>query len=128
MTHKLIIPGRLPGLNEYVDDARSNRYQSARAKHKAQVDIGRAILSQLGAVRLTEPVRIYFLWVEENKKRDKDNVAFAKKFILDALVKAGVLRNDGWKHVDSFADSFAIDKKNPRVEVTIETIENRQEE
>ncbi len=31
--------------------------------------------------------------------------------------------NDGWKHIEYFTDSFAVDPKNPRVEVVIEDYE-----
>ena len=52
----------------------------------------------------------------------KDNIAFAKKFIQDALVKSRVLKNDGWNDIDGFSDDFRVDKKRPRVEVRIEEI------
>ena len=42
---------------------------------------------------------------------------------LDALVETGVLRNDGWSEIEGFSDDFALDPKNPRVEVTIEEYE-----
>jgi hypothetical protein len=35
----------------------------------------------------------------------------------------GVLQNDGWKHIEYFTDYFAVDPKNPRVEVVIEDYE-----
>ena len=43
--------------------------------------------------------------------------------LLDALVETGVLRNDGWSEIEGFTDNFALDPKNPRVEVTIEEME-----
>ena len=49
---------------------------------------------------------------EENKKRDLDNICFAKKFILDALVKANVLKNDTHNYVVGFTDTFQYEKKN----------------
>ncbi len=51
-------------------------------------------------------VTIHFHWTEENKRRDLDNVAFAKKFILDALVSLGKLENDNRKNVCGFTDTF----------------------
>ena len=48
----------------------------------------------------------HFIWIEENKRRDLDNICFAKKFILDALVQAGVLQDDNRKIVTNFTDSF----------------------
>ena len=60
-----------------------------------------------------------YLWVVPNKRTDRDNVAFAKKFVQDALVQCGVLKDDGWKYVVGFSDKFDVDKKNPRIEVLI---------
>ena len=52
------------------------------------------------------PIKIHFIWVEENKRRDLDNVCFAKKFILDSMVKAGKLKDDNRNCVVGFEDSF----------------------
>jgi Holliday junction resolvase RusA-like endonuclease len=60
-----------------------------------------------------------YTWYEPNRKRDKDNIAFAKKFCQDALVKSGTLANDGWAEIDGFTDTFEVDKRRPRVEVKI---------
>ena len=45
------------------------------------------------------PVTVRFTWVEGNRRRDIDNVAFAKKFVLDGLVQAGVIGNDTPQYV-----------------------------
>lgn len=121
MQNKIIIPGTLPGLNDYIDAERSNRYQAAKLKRQTEEMIIMCIWEQMPGVQISEPVHIVYHWYEHNKRRDKDNVAFAKKFIQDALVKAGVLANDGWQEIVSFEDSFGIDKDNPRVEVIIES-------
>ena len=54
----------------------------------------------------SNPIRIHFTWIEGNKKRDLDNICFAKKFILDSMVKHGKLADDNRKHVTAFTDSF----------------------
>ena len=129
MTHKcykLVIPGVLPSLNEYIRAERGNRYHAASLKKQTEDMIAACIAQQLRGVRFDGPVKITYTWYEENRKRDKDNIAFGKKFVQDALVKSGVLANDGWQEIVSFADRFGIDKDNPRVEVTIETVERRQ--
>ena len=121
--HTFTIPGRLPCLNDYIKIERGGggRYGAARAKKEIQDMIQWAIKgSALRAMKLEGPVTIHYLWIEKDRRRDKDNIAFAKKFVQDALVGAGVLENDGWRHVEGFTDSFAVDAKNPRVEVTIE--------
>lgn len=52
-----------------------------------------------------------FEWHERTKKRDADNIASAKKFILDALVKMRVLEDDSRKFVKGFSDVIVDDKE-----------------
>lgn len=109
----------LPTLNEYTLAARGNKFASSAMKKKAENFISIEASTQLGTWQAENPVFVVFHWVEKDKRRDHDNVAFAKKFILDALVKTGVLKGDGWKHVIGFIDLFSIDSKMAGVEVTI---------
>ncbi|WP_302360326.1 hypothetical protein [uncultured Megasphaera sp.] len=113
------IPGTLPSLNEYVRACRSNIHAGSKMSREAHY------LCRLGMVKLVghkiNRVYIKFCWIEKNKRRDKDNIAFAKKFILDALQEVGILRNDGWSEIIGFSDTFAIDKESPRVEVFLMT-------
>lgn len=102
------IPLRLPSLNEYIDACRTNRFKGAKMKANIEEDIG-LFIGRLP--RFEKPVTIEFLWVEENKRRDLDNVAFAKKFILDALVKYGKLKDDNRKQVTGFTDRFMYGEK-----------------
>lgn len=124
-TWKVTIPGLLPGLNEYIDAERAvkGKYKAAAMKKQAENVIGYMVKTQLRGARFVRPVIIHYRWIEPNRRRDKDNVAFAKKFIQDSLVHAGVLVNDGWNQIEGFTDDFAVDPKNPRVEVTIEIFE-----
>lgn len=99
---------KLPSLNEYINVCRTNRYKAA--KYKA--DIEQQIAGFLIKMPTYEhPIKIHFHWIEGNKKRDLDNVCFAKKFILDAMVKAGKLENDNRKHVVAFTDTFYYGKE-----------------
>ena len=58
-----------------------------------------------------ERVQIHFHWVEGSKRRDLDNVCYAKKHILDAMVKAGKLKDDNRKCVTGFIDTFEYGKE-----------------
>lgn len=120
--YKLTIPGSLPGLNEYSTLERRNRYQAAAMKRRAEHVVMAEIRRQLRGLRIKKPVSMDYLWIEKDRRRDKDNIAFAKKFVQDALVKVGVLENDGWKQIDHFSDDFAVDAKRPRVEITIREV------
>ena len=113
------IPGTLPGMNDYTEACRANYRAGAAMKSKAEERIIWAIKSaRLKPVR-GYPVTLHYTWYEKNQKRDKDNISMAQKFVQDALVKARIMPNDGWKEVEGFTHSFKVDKKNPRIEVTI---------
>lgn len=114
----MVIPGRMPGLNEYVRAERANRYMASSMKKQQTERAGVAAIEQ-GMPKFTGRVEITFTWVEENRRRDMDNVAFAKKFILDGLVRAGVIRDDTPRYVAGLSDRFAYDKQNPRIEVEV---------
>lgn len=69
--------------------------------------------------RFSGKVKLNFRWYEPNRKRDLNNICFAKKFILDALVSAGTIEADGWRCVIGFTDEFFVDAGNPRIEVDV---------
>lgn len=115
---KIIIPGTLPNLNEYITACRTNKYVAAKMKNQAEHTVT-IYAKKSKAKQFKTPVFVKFLWVEKDQRRDKDNIAFAKKFIFDGLIKAGILQGDGWRYVDGFEDKFAVDKKNPRIEIEI---------
>lgn len=120
---ELIILGRLDGLNDYTKACRTNKFAGNKMKQENEGHIIPFIRSQLKDERF-ERVSIRFNWIEPNKRRDPDNVAFAKKFILDALVKEGVIKNDTLKYIEHFEDYFYVDPNRPRVEVWITEIED----
>lgn len=76
----------------------------------------------LNMPKWTKPVKIHFHWIEGNKKRDLDNICFAKKFILDAMVKYGKLKDDNRKCVTAFTDTFEYGKAT-KVILEIEEVE-----
>ena len=51
---------------------------------------------------------LLFEW-HSSTRHDPDNVAFAKKFILDGLQAAGVLENDNRKFIGTMADEIIQD-------------------
>lgn len=100
---KVEINMKLPSLNEYVDICRTNPYKASKFKKNLEEDIGLFIWR---LPQFEKPVTIHFHWIEGNKRRDLDNICFAKKFILDALVKFGKLKDDNRKCVTAFTDTF----------------------
>lgn len=89
---------RLPGLNEYTRACRSSRYAGATMKKDAE----RAVMAYVRASHAepaSDPCAIVMVFHEPDRRRDADNVEFARKFILDGLVAAGVIAGDSPAHV-----------------------------
>lgn len=103
--YKFEIKEKLPGLNEYTKACRTNRYAGAKMKQEIETII-MYYLCGFKDRPIRKPVFITFTWIEENGKRDLDNICFAKKFILDALVKVNILENDNKSHISGFKDIF----------------------
>ena len=110
------IPIKFLSLNGYVDLCRGNKYDSAKYKKDIEILTGTYIRN---LPRFEKPVKIGFHWIEANARRDPDNIAFAKKFILDALVRSGKLKDDNRRCVTEFRDTFGYGKPT-RVILTIE--------
>lgn len=116
--YRVEIPFKLPSCNQYINECRRNKYAGAKMKKDIQEQIG-IYIKQIP--KIDKPVKINFTWVEDNKRRDLDGICFAKKFILDALVQAGVLADDNRKIVTNFTDSFEYADKS-KVIVELEEI------
>lgn len=101
------IPFKFPSLNEYIAACRSNRYMGATMKRNIQNTIS-YYLCKLPVFE--KPAYFSFIWVEGNHKRDWDNVTYAKKFILDALVGLGKLKDDRQKFVKGWSEEGAYEK------------------
>lgn len=116
-SEKIIIEGRLPGLNEIIDAAKQHysEYSDMKRIYSEIIKIGAVKQSKLKYSK----INIEILWVEPNMKRDKDNIAAGVKFILDGLVDAAVISEDGWKQVSNIKHSFDVDNNNPRIEINI---------
>ena len=99
---------KLPSLNEYIGVCRTNPYKAAKFKKDLEEQIG-VYLRTLP--RFENPIKIHFRWVESNRRRDCDNVAAGKKFILDAMVKEGRLKDDNRRCVTAFTDTFEYGKE-----------------
>lgn len=116
---KIVIRGTLPGLNDYISAERTNRYKAAAMKKQCESIVMHAVRS-LGKWRAERPVYMVYHWYEPTRRRDKDNISsFGRKVIQDALVKAKVLHNDGWRDIVGFEDKFEVDGSKPRIVVEI---------
>ena len=111
---------RMPGLNEYTLANRRNRYLGAKMKR----DTEELVMWQIvGMPHADGPVDARFDWYEPDNRRDPDNVSHAAKYLMDAMVRRGVLADDSRKHVRSIRHTFHTDSEHPRVVVTLTAVE-----
>lgn len=112
---RITIPGSLPTMNEIVKASKSHpmAYANMKKDYTALVMISASNLPKI------ERADFEITWHCKDKRKDKDNIMAGTKFLLDGLVKAGVLKNDGWKEIGNITHRFEIDKHNPRIEVEI---------
>lgn len=112
---KIVIPGELPTMNEIIEAAKTH-WTSYRVMKQENT-----LLVALIARRLPKQSRvdITITWFRKDRRTDKDNIMAGQKFVLDGLKEAGVIGNDGWKHIGRISHDFTVDKLNPRVEVEL---------
>lgn len=115
----LCIGESLPGLNEIIAAHGTARVVMGRRGKPVRIskyDVLKkrwgGLIATLCRVQRIQPVRraqFTFCWTERNKRRDPDNIAAGgRKLILDGLVTAGVLANDGWEQVAGWSDLFMV--------------------
>jgi Holliday junction resolvase RusA-like endonuclease len=116
---KINITGEVCDLNTYIKALNNNRFGGNKIKQDETNRVYQECKVQKVSPVKNYPITLIYNWYSKNERKDIDNVAFAKKFINDGLVLAGVLQDDSRKYVSGFEDNFFIDKENPRVEVEI---------
>jgi len=115
---KLEIPGRMPGFNEIIEAAKGGKgkYQPYAQMKETYTNMVAWLAKKLPTY---ERVALIITWYEPNRHRDPDNIMAGQKFILDGLVVAGTIPNDNQRHIQGIIHRFAVDRKNPRIEVEI---------
>ena len=123
----LQLHGALPGLNELLA-ANASAMMMGRKRVSRYTQLkrqwGERIAWEAKAQHLQPITRAHFAfqWTERDRRRDPDNIAAGgRKLILDGLVKAGILENDGWKQIAGWSDYFFVGT--PGVEVFIVEVE-----
>lgn len=114
----IVIPGRLPCMNDLISADRRNRYAGAKLKKDTQEMLIPLMKMQSKGKKFKEKVLIKAKFFEVNRRRDEDNVISGLKFILDALQEAEIIKGDGQKYVHVLPEVF-VDETDPRIEIEI---------
>ena len=101
-------------LNEYINTERRNKYAAAKIKDKLTNEVAWQCKSKR-CHKPTGKVDMIFKWHVKGR-HDSDNIAFAKKFVLDGMVQAGLLENDNPKCVRHLKDYIYRDVKKPNLD------------
>ena len=125
----LILPYKFPGFNELISAATFQQRTGRNKAYSPYTEIKEQWMQfvsvqcrKCGCLPFKQgPIAFKFDWYEENRRRDPDNfTGGGRKIILDGLVDANIIGNDGWKWVGRFdGDDWYVDKENPRVEITM---------
>ena len=116
-TDTIVIPGELPDLNQIIAESK-NHWGSYSSLKKANTQLV-AFCTKRDTKRKYNKIDLEITWYCKDRRKDKDNIMAGTKFILDGLVQAGVIQNDGWANVGDIRHKFDVDKQEPRIEVKI---------
>lgn len=118
-SRSLWIPMPFPGLNDIIGESSRSHHGWNRMKQKwGRTVVLYARSQNFEAIRT--PAHFEFEFIEPNRRRDPDNVvAGGVKIALDALVQAGLLKDDGWDEIASILPSWRVDKDAPGMRMTV---------
>lgn len=116
-TDTIIIPGELPDMNQIIS-ASKDHWGSYSSLKKANTQLV-AFCTKRDTKRKYNKIDLEITWYCKDRRKDKDNIMAGTKFILDGLVAAGTIKNDGWANVGDINHKFKVDKENPRIEVRV---------
>jgi hypothetical protein len=121
-------PGRTPCGQGRPNEANSHHsINDMVAKHrfiygKLKKDTESSIEYEIRRQKLKPMAYAYlkFIWFEKDKRRNPDNVSGGgPKFVLDSLVRCGILKNDGWSEVLGIKHGFVVgDEASVHIELT----------
>lgn len=120
MEQTISIDYKFTTLNEYIKAERTPRFGQKMASNikKKETEVVMVMARRLKPIHGKVDIEMHWRWLD--RKVDPDNIAFCKKYVMDGLVKAGVLKNDGWNNINSFKDTFELGSSG--VDVTIKEV------
>ncbi|MGM0437530.1 MAG: Holliday junction resolvase [Bacillota bacterium] len=117
---KLVIPGELPTMNRIINESKT--HWSNYKKMKETFDDTVVFFAEKQEIPFFKSVKLNITYYRSDKRVDPDNIVAGKKFIIDGLVEAGVLEEDGWKQIKGFKETWEKNKENPRTEIILQEV------
>lgn len=121
---KLILNMPFVTLNEYINTERTNKYKAAKIK-KQQTNAAAYLAMEQDFKLEDKKYNIICTWYKPNNRQDHDNISFALKFVQDALVQSGALKNDSPKYINNITHKFELDKTRSYISCVVEFIEHK---
>lgn len=117
---KIVVPAIPPSNNKFIGNSHSHwLYKKPKEEWHWMI---RAALTRTAdkpkapIKRATVTLRYFF---KDRRRRDPDN--YSGKFILDALVREGVLVDDSFENIRLVLIA-EVDRKNPRTEIYVDEV------
>jgi Holliday junction resolvase RusA-like endonuclease len=108
--HVVSIAGSFPSTNDIIRVNRAHPLSYGVMKEKYCEIACEAIESQIDMTKCPlKRIEVVFVWYEVRKfARDPDNIQGGDKFIMDALVESGVIKDDSLIEVAGIRNHFVV--------------------
>lgn len=118
--YKYVIPKIPPSNNKFIGRNARFDYNNQKKEWQRMIFLLCRPIPEKPIDKAVVYITYYF---PDKRRRDPDN--YSGKFILDGLVRAGILTDDDFSHI-TLRLSGLHDKTNPRTEISIKENENVQ--
>ena len=117
------LPSLFTTLNNYIALERGHRMQASAVKNQ-ETTLVMAIAREQGwePLDMVWPVKANFMWIRPDALTDMDNIAFSAKFVLDGLVRSGILPDDDHSVVVGMEHWYVVDGREPGLLVWFESV------
>ena len=116
MLYKYTIPFIPPSNNQFIGKDQKFRYQKIKKEWEQIIKLYTLKNKPFKPVKQCRLTLFYYF--KDKTRRDPDN--YSGKFILDGLVKAGIIYDDSFFNINLVLKA-SVGKSNPRLEITIDS-------
>jgi hypothetical protein len=109
--------GRWLSLNRVVGmlKSRSGMHLYARQRDLFYERVLVALSEQNVKLRGCKSAFFDIVYCAPNRKIEKDNISWVKKWLFDSLVRSGVMVDDRWDNIVGWTERFLVDARMPGI-------------